>query len=322
MPSLMRPSSDGHALFWRADPAGHWTWSCTEWTAFTGLSEADSRGDGWLEAVHPADRVHAAAPWVVGGGSGVDRSPFRLRRSGGDGYSPVLPRAAYASGSDGCPCEWVGTLLVGTAEPPVHQGRVDDVQHHMRNALALIRSVARRTARTSDTAEHYASHFEGRLDAFARVQDARIRSPDDGVDLEGLIREELVAHRVGDVSLVVEGPLLRLKGGAAEAFALAVHELAVNSVKFGALTAAEGAVAVVWSVDRRTVPPTLLFRWSETGVTVATPAPRRRGFGSELIERSMPYELNAVTRLDFLPGEVRCTVAIPLTDEMAIPGPD
>lgn len=302
----------GHSpLFWRADPSGRWTWSCHGWSAFTGLSEPGSRGQGWLEAVHPADRAAAAAPWVVGGAS-LERPPFRLKHRGGEDYREVRPYATHALHPDGTLHEWIGTLTVQARPLGVGRGCLDDVQHYMRNALAVIRSVARRTARTSDTVEHYATHFEGRLDAFARVQDALIRSGDDGVDLEGMIREELVAHRVTDASVTVDGPHLRLRGRAAEAVMLALHELVINAVKFGALTSDRGAVSVVWTIDRSADLPRLLFRWSETGVRVAGPAPRRRGFGTDVIERSLPYELGAVTRLDFLPGEVRCSIALPL----------
>ena len=316
MPHLVQRPSEQLPLFWRADPAGRWTWSCDSWTAFTGLSEAASRGDGWLQAVHPADRPVAAARWVVAPDESLQRVPFRLKCAADDeAYREVLPRAAHALDPDGVLREWIGTLVVGT--PTGAPRWIDDVQHHMRNALAVIRSVARRTARTSDTVEHYAAHFEGRLDAFARVQDALIRSPDGGVDLESLIGEELVAHRVGDADFSVEGPHLRLKGRAADAFVFALHELVINAVKFGALTTRRGTVSIAWTIDRAAVPPVLHFEWRETGVRVAGPAPRRRGFGTEVIERSLPYELNATTRLDFLPGAVHCTIALPLTDGIA-----
>lgn len=317
MPSPWQQVAHESPLFWRADPSGNWTWSCHSWSAFTGLSEARSRGQGWLEAVHPADRVAAAAPWVVGT-SGLERSPFRLKRGAGEDYREVRSQAAHALHPDGTLSEWIGTLTVQGRPLGIGHDCVDHVQHHMRNALAVIRSVARRTARSSDTVEHYATHFEGRLDAFARVQDALIRSADGGVDLEGMIREELVAHRVADASHTVEGPHLRLRGRAAEAVGLAVHELVINAIKFGALTADGGAVAVTWRVDRAAAPPRLLFRWCETGVRVAGPAPRRRGFGTDVVERSLPYELDAVTRLDFLPGEVRCSIALPLVPEVVI----
>ncbi len=311
MPRLVPCLTDEPPLFWRADAAGCWTWSCSTWTQFTGLSEGDSRGEGWLAAVHPVDRGAAAVRWAVANAGG-SRPPFRLKRAASGNYSEVQPRAAPALDPDGAVREWIGILLVGPLGGAPRW--VDDVQHRMRNALAVMRSVARRTVRTSETVEHYASHFEGRLDAFARVQDALIRSPDDAVDLEGLIREELVAHRVGDAGLDIEGPRLRLVGQAAEAFVLALHELVVNAVKFGALTAPGGRVSIAWTIDRATAPPRLLFRWVEKGVRIAGPAPRRRGFGTEVIERSLPYELSAATRLEFLPGEVRCTIALPLTE--------
>ena len=307
-------------LFWRADPAGGWTWSCHGWSAFTGLTEIGSRGRGWLAAVHPADRAAAAEPWVLGA-SGGGRRPFRLK-SGAD-YREVRPYAAHALRPDGTLGGWIGTLMPQAGLAGARLLCAAEVQLHIRNAFAAIRSLAARTARSSETVDQCGTHFEGRLAAFGRLQEALFRSPDGGVDLEGLIREEMVAHGVADARLSIAGPPLRLKGRAAEAFALVVHELTINAIKFGALTAPRGAIAVGWTVDHRAAPARLLFCWSETGVRVAGPAPRRRGFGTEAIERVLPEELDAATRLDFVPGGLRCSIALPLGAERvaSAPGP-
>ena len=298
-------------LFWRADPAGRWMWCCSGWSAYTGLSPAASAGDGWVEAVHPDDRAVALAAWDDRDDAGCDRHRLRIRGRGDGSYRPVNPAAASARDGSGTLREWVGALNPVAPEPRRPDG---DLQHHMRNALAVIRSVARRTALTSDSVEHHATHFEGRLDALARVQDAMMRSPWGDADLESLIGEELLAHRVGDAEVAVHGPPLALKARAAEAVGLAVHELVINAVKFGAFASPRGAVVVSWSVDPG---PVLRFRWRETGIAVLGVAPRRSGFGTELIERGLPYDFGATTHIEIRPGELLCSIDMPLTDRTA-----
>lgn len=305
---------EARPLFWRADPAGRWMWCCAGWTAYTGLSPSASAGDGWVEAVHPDDRAVALATWEDRDDAGRGRRRLRLRRRDDGSYRPVDLAAASARDGSGRLREWVGTLNPAAPAPCRPDG---ELQHTMRNALAVIRSVARRTALTSDSVEHHATHFEGRLDALARVQDAAMRSRWGDVDLEGLIGEELLAHRVGAAEVSVDGPPLALKARAAESFGLAVHELVVNAVKFGAFASPRGAVAVSWSVGSG---PVLHFRWRETGIAVVGAAPRRCGFGTELIERGLPYDLGAATRIEIRPGELLCSIDMPLTGETATVG--
>ncbi|WP_165359396.1 HWE histidine kinase domain-containing protein [Lichenibacterium minor] len=298
-------------LFWRADASGGWVWCCAAWTSRTGLSGTASAGDGWVDAVHPEDRALALAPWGDRDDAGCRRARLRIRSRGDGRYHPVQPVAASARDPAGGLREWIGTL--GPASPPEPRRPDGELQHYLRNALSVIRSVARRTALTSDSVEHYATHFEGRIDALARVQVAVIRSPWGGVDLESLIGEELLAHRVRDV--VVEGPAVTLKARAAESLGLAVHELVINAVKFGAFSSPRGAVSVLWTVGPG---PRLHLTWCETGIVAVSLAPRRSGFGTELIERGLPYDLGATTRIRIEPGRLVCGIEMPLTAETAL----
>ncbi|WP_114949210.1 sensor histidine kinase [Microvirga calopogonii] len=187
-----------------------------------------------------------------------------------------------------------------------------ELQHRVRNTLAVIRSIARRTAETSATVEDYTMHFDGRLDTFARVQAAVTRDPTAGVDLASLVAEELLtcAAREGE-QFKLSGPDLRLHPKAAETFGLAIHELAANAVKYGALSSAEGHVTVTWDLEDRDGAQHLRVEWTETGVPVITNAPRRSGFGTELLTQTVPYQLLGTTTLTFKPGGLRCTIEFP-----------
>jgi two-component system CheB/CheR fusion protein len=194
-----------------------------------------------------------------------------------------------------------------------------ELQHRVRNTLGVVRSIARRTARTSETVEDYAMHLDGRLNSFGRVQSGVTRDPSAGLDLAMLIAEELLGYGAHEgEQLTIEGPALRLQPKAAESLGLAVHELATNALKYGALTSTEGHIRVAWSISRTGCGSELHFAWIESGVSLDADAPRRRGFGTELLERTLTYELKAETALDFHPDGLRCTIVIPMSDRFAV----
>jgi two-component sensor histidine kinase len=113
----------------------------------------------------------------------------------------------------------------------------------------------------------------------------------------------------------VAGEAVVLRAEAALNLNMVLHELATNAAKHGALSVPEGCVEVRWRVDGTAGGPRLVLGWTETGGPEVYP-PERRGFGCQLIERSVAHELDGMVQLEFLPQGVRCRVEIPLQ-----PGP-
>jgi two-component system, chemotaxis family, CheB/CheR fusion protein len=113
----------------------------------------------------------------------------------------------------------------------------------------------------------------------------------------------------------VSGPEIKLRAKAAETLSLAIHELATNAVKYGALSARSGHITVSWQIEHAS-DARLVFEWVETGVPVIDQEPSRSGFGRELIERGLPYELKATTALEFRRGGIRCVIELPLDDNI------
>ena len=186
-----------------------------------------------------------------------------------------------------------------------------DLKHRLRNNLAQTRSIIRRSQETAESPEHFALHLDARIGAVGRMQGALTTAGDAGVELEELVRAELIASAVPERSYSMQGPVVRLHIKGAECLALAVHELATNSLKFGSLATPHGHLAVTWAIAEGQL-PRLRITWLESGTTIASLAPRRRGFGQELIECTLPYELGARTRLMFSPGGVVCEIDVPL----------
>ena len=210
-----------------------------------------------------------------------------------------------------------------------------ELQHRVRNLLALVRSIIRRSSYAGASAEDFSSHLEARVSAIARTQGSLAVDGRVGSDLEDLIRAEFAANAVRDTQFSIGGPPLRLSTRGTETMALMLHELTINALKFGALTEATGGcapegtrspegipretgqISIDWSIDYNATPPLMRWRWCESGVGAAEPAPQRRGFGQELIERVLPYELGARTTLTFAPGGVRCEIELPLNERTA-----
>ncbi|MGI3776659.1 MAG: HWE histidine kinase domain-containing protein [Janthinobacterium lividum] len=197
------------------------------------------------------------------------------------------------------------------------------LQHRARNTFAVVRSIVRRTATTSHTVEDYAMHLAGRLDAVARAEAMTSFDPQGSACLQSLLLEELLAHAMEEGEQVsLDGPPLPLRGKAAEMLALALHELTVNAIKFGALSTPGGRVSVRWGVE--TAPSgegrVLRLAWRETGAGVADAPAGPGGFGTEMIERTLAYELGATTALGFGPDGAWCDIAVPLTDAIVVAG--
>jgi two-component system CheB/CheR fusion protein len=179
-------------------------------------------------------------------------------------------------------------------------------RRQIRGLLAMTRAIIRRTARSDQSAEEYAGLLEGRLGALARVQDMLMRVPDAGADLMELASAEFLAQGVPEDRVTLAGPSVPLSGHAAASLALALHELTTNAIKFGALSAAQGRVSVIWNDND---PDGFLrLEWRESGVPLLLITRRTHGFGVELLENTLPYELGARTSVDLAPGGLACVI--------------
>lgn len=180
-----------------------------------------------------------------------------------------------------------------------------ELQHRVMNILAVVQSVAAQTLPKDEALDTYL----GRVGALAKSQILLSEGEWSGVLIEDLLRQELAPYGVfGTEKLHVAGESLGLKAKAAQTLAMVFHELATNSVKYGALAQEEGRIGVSWEVAGSAI----RVQWRETGGVPAPAAPRRSGFGSRLIERGIRHELDGAARLLFEDGGVLCEIEIPL----------
>jgi two-component sensor histidine kinase len=177
--------------------------------------------------------------------------------------------------------------------------------------LAVVQAIARQTVKTSTSLHDFSQQFASRLGALSRVQGILARTDHGPVELQQIVQAELEAH---GADIKFEGPSVDLSPNAAQALALVLHELATNALKHGALNQPEATLSVTWDVRPQQDGPHVILKWTEMGVKMPEPPAtgRRRGYGRELIERALPYQLNAITNLEFTSEGVRCTVELPM----------
>jgi two-component sensor histidine kinase len=183
-----------------------------------------------------------------------------------------------------------------------------EVDHRARNALAVVQSIVRLTRASS--IESYGAAVEGRIKALARAHALLSESRWQGADLRALVVEELAPYRVGDTDKVsIEGPDVSLLPHLAQGLALALHELATNAAKYGALSSAAGTVELSW---QRTA-EWLILRWVERGGPPVTP-PATRSFGLKVIRAGVEQQLDGKVVFDWQPQGLACTMSIPQRD--------
>jgi PAS domain S-box-containing protein len=314
-------------LVWSAHDDGRWSWSSPQWTRYTGQSESESHGTGWLEAVHPDDRAGVLEAWKRAPEAEHFQADFRLRRFDDGRYRWFQARATPVRNEKGRILEWLGTSTDVDDLRQLQESQkimVAELQHRTRNLIMIVQSIAQQTMESSDSLATFATRFRGRLAALARVQRLLTRSGKARIDVGTLLRLELDALGANELSehIHLDGPEVALHTSMVQTLALAIHELATNARKYGALSSHPGELEVTWRVDDTPADrPHLALEWIEK---CAVPPrglrrPMRRGYGRELIERALPYTLNAATSYVVGDEGVRCTIDIPL-EERRPPG--
>ena len=194
-----------------------------------------------------------------------------------------------------------------------------ELDHRVKNNLAAVISLAEQTGRGARTYPEFLDKFMGRVRALSRMHSVLARSRWQGADLRTLVTQTLEAFGSGSAGRAsVEGASVMLGARAAQAMAMALNELATNAVKYGALSVAGGLVGVSWTTEGEGVARTLRLRWEERGGP-RVHAPEVRGFGSQLIEGAIGYELGGKVVVAFEPGGVVCKMIVPLSEEVDAP---
>ena len=187
-----------------------------------------------------------------------------------------------------------------------------ELAHRVKNAFAVLQSIARRTLSSSPNPAAFSDAFTGRLRSMAAAHDTLTADNWEAAELGALARTQLASYGSGDDPRVqISGPGVHLPPELAVPIGLALHELATNASKYGALSAPHGTVEITWSVQEREEGSKHLFlTWQERNGPPITAEPTHRGFGSMLIENNLPQA--KVCRRFEVTGLI-CTIELPLT---------
>jgi PAS domain S-box-containing protein len=192
-----------------------------------------------------------------------------------------------------------------------------ELTHRSKNLLAIIQAMARQTARHAGSIDGFLNQFGARLQALAASHDLLVRESWHGASLDELVRSQLSTYIDGDADrIAIDGPTIALKPEAAQNLGLALHELAVNAAKYGALSVPGGRVLIRWGRRGDAEGQPLEFDWrEESGPKVKIR--RKKGFGSMVIERNLARALDAEVKMEFDPDGLRCHILIPASQILA-----
>ena len=179
---------------------------------------------------------------------------------------------------------------------------VKELSHRTKNLMAVVQAISLQTVKRSRDFEEFQQRFNARMEALGRSHDLLVDCDWRGVALEDLVHSQLEPFLdLASDRLTVNGPALLLTPKAVQELGLALHELATNASKFGALTVATGKIDITWTVDRGVAgTPRFVITWRETGGPPIGP-PGRQGFGSTAITSALASSFKGKARLDYRP---------------------
>jgi PAS domain S-box-containing protein len=294
--------------WWQYDPLRRTVWWNTRLKEMFDVAEDKTDVEEFTKRVHPDDveRVWAAVEAAL---DPADPKPyateFRLRPIDGE------VRWVEAHGLthfEGAARERRAVSMVGTAQDITERKQREEerkereerehllmceVNHRAKNILTVVDAIAHQTARKNP--EDFVERFSERIQALSANQDLLVRNEWHGIDVEELVRAQLAhfADLIGS-RITVYGPKLRLKAAAAQAIGLALHELATNAGKYGAVSSDEGRVDVCWARDG----DTFTMSWTEHNGPPVSP-PERLGFGTIVVKMMAERSVDGAVDLDY-----------------------
>jgi PAS domain S-box-containing protein len=304
---------------WEVDlTTGHIEWDDGPYRIF-GVDPATFRPtvESIETMMHPEDRQRNSVADLVAEGGSRFQVEFRLVRPSGE------VRWCYGAGiisrdADGKAVRMNGVTVDITERKRAEERQVllaREVDHRAKNTLAVVLSVLRLTR--APTTQEFITAVEGRVHALAATHNLLSSTRWEGADLRKIVEEEMAPyHATHRQRVITEGPAVVLLPATAQAVALALHELATNAAKYGALSTETGTLTVRW----QTGDDALMLDWIETGGP-PTAEPARLGFGLTIVRSSIEAQFRGGVCYDWRPDGLRCQLSIPAAQIAAAPTP-
>lgn len=305
----------GHMGSWDWDIVkGDWMWDEGQCRIF-GVDPATFQVS--LETVAPMvapediERLKQMIAGFTGGGGQAFQTEFRVFRPDGE-VRWCFGTATPSVDANGRLVRVSGVTVDITERKQAEERQLmlaREVDHRARNALAVVQAIVRLTRAANQ--EGYIAAVEGRIHALAQAHTLLSETRWQGADIERLVSEEMAPYRSGGTSRVaITGPFIFLSSEKAQNIALALHELATNSVKYGALSTAKGVVSVNWRLEANSVS----LRWEESGGPPVE-LPSAQGFGTKIMNASIKHQLGGNVAWDWRKSGLHCTIQIPIESD-------
>ncbi|WP_295633534.1 HWE histidine kinase domain-containing protein [Novosphingobium sp.] len=248
--------------------------------------------------------------------------------TGVDGLQTYLSTKSPLRAKDGSVIGLFGSSMNITEQKnaeALQQMLVNELDHRVKNMLSLVQVMARQTFKPANIDKAIWDAFEGRLISMSKAHGMLTRQNWVGADIADVVAEGLLAHGGQHADCFqVNGPSAWLDAQTALALAMAFHELGTNAIKYGALSTAQGRVAITWNVagpvdghgDGEGNAAMLDLRWQESGGP-AVAEPSHRGFGSRLIQQAFAHNGTDLAEVRYLPGGIEFHVRVGLGRRLA-----
>ena len=287
----------------------------------TGFTKEELSGLTFFDLTHPADAAGERERWerlLAGEDERFTIEKRYVRKDGRVIWVQVMnsavrrPNGSFAFGVK---------MFQDVTERKEAEARqrllLDELNHRVKNTLATVQSLVAQTARGSPSVAEFRARFEPRLLALSAAHDRLTRHQWEGASLREIVDEELAAHAAPGRSVRAEGPDVHLPPRASLSLSLALHELADNAARHGALSAPGGSVTLSWTVERAgsAFPTAIALDWRESGGP-RVEKPVSEGFGSRLL-RVTAHELGGTMDVDYATEGLRWRLSFPLPAPVA-----
>ena len=308
-------------IVWTADPDGSITFANDRWFDFCGITPEQNVRD-WPELVlHPDDRERCLAEWTRALREGTEYEiEVRNRRHDGE-YRWFLTRASAIRDAAGRITAWFGcTTDIHDRKQAEERQQIlaAELSHRVKNLLTVIGVLAERTGERAASVEAFLEAFRGRVRALNSAQAALMATDCHGASLVALVHAALEPYLVdgGRVQLDVQD--LPIRSEIALTLTLALHELATNAAKYGALSSATGRVRLTARVEAGETGAEFVLVWQEEGGPPVQP-PTTAGFGTTMLGKALEYQHQARTELIWRTAGLRCRLRLPLSEMTSAP---
>ncbi len=310
-----------------ASGTGTWRWDIQqdliEWdpamTNVFGLDPAQTprKSADFFKLIHPDDRRGAslAISNAVKKATSAEYEFRPLRPDGPERWIHNRSRVVYDS--EGRPLYMIGACLDITDRKRAEERQtllLHELNHRVKNTLSTVQSLATQTLRSSSGPQAFQANFMARLMALSATHDILTQGLWESASLDEVLNAELKPYGgIDQQRIMAEGASVQLKPQQALSLGMALHELATNAAKYGALSSPQGTIRISWTVSPGgTSERQLAIRWREQGGPVVHP-PEKKGFGTRLIDRSIAHELGGAIEMVYAPAGLECLIRVPLS---------